>query len=146
MLLIHFSSLITCHLSSVLPVNWQVTSVLSSTCSEPTYVHNSTTNSNITVAEICILKLYTCEAATRRPRMTNSDFMVYDSSVTLATHKAYLKVFIPTAIWNLQLICMWLYHFKRKIGLKILTPYITNLSVNVFKSLGKQKSCIIQAW
>ena len=35
MLLIHFSFLITGHLSSVLPVNWQVTSVLNSPCSEP---------------------------------------------------------------------------------------------------------------
>jgi hypothetical protein len=102
-------------------------------------------NSNVTVIESCILKLHTCAAATRRPRMTTSDFMVYDSSVKLVAHKARLKVFIPTALWYLQLIFTWLYHFKRKSRLKIHTPFITNLSVSIFKSLGKQKICIIPA-
>jgi len=49
--------------------------------------------------------------------MTTSDFMVYQSSVTLAAHKAHLKVFVPSALWNLKLIWIWLYHFKRKIRL-----------------------------
>jgi len=44
-------------------------------------------NSNITVVEICIFKLFTCIAATRKPRMTTSDFMVYDSSVKLAAQR-----------------------------------------------------------
>jgi len=63
--------------------------------------------------------------------MTTSDFMVYQSSVTLVAHEAHLKEFIPAAIWNLQLIIMWLYHFKRTIMLQIHTPFITNLSVSI---------------
>jgi len=78
--------------------------------------------------------------------MTTSDFMVYQSSVTLVAHKAHLRVFIPAAIWNLQLIIMCLYHFKRTIMLQIHTPSITNLSANFIKILGKPKSCITQAW
>jgi len=66
-----------------------------------TCVHNLIANSNISVVESCILKLFTCTAATRRPRITTSDFMVYDSSVKLDAHRGYLKVFIPTALWNL---------------------------------------------
>jgi len=101
-----------------------------------TYVHNSIANSNSTVIKICILKLFTCTAATRRPRMTTSDFMMDQNSVTLATNKANLKLYVPTSIWNLRLIMMWLYHFKRKIRLRIQTPFITNLLVIIFKSLG----------
>jgi len=63
-----------------------------------TYVHNSIVNSNITVIKSYILKLYTCTAATRRPRMTTIDFMVYDSAVKLAAHKTRLKVFIPSSL------------------------------------------------
>jgi hypothetical protein len=109
-------------------------------------VHNSISNLNIAVVETCILKLSTCTAATRRPMMTTSDFMVYDSSVKLAAHRGYLNVFIPTALWNLQLICMLIYHFKTKIRLKIHTPLITNLSVSIIKLLVKQNICNLQAW
>jgi hypothetical protein len=63
-----------------------------------TCVHKLIANSNIAVAESCILKLFTCTAATRRTRMTTSDFMVYDSLVKLAAHRGYLKVFILTAL------------------------------------------------
>jgi len=83
--------------------------------------------------------------------MTTSDFILYEISVKLAAYKAHLKVFIPTALWNLQLIIMWLYHLKRKIRLEIQTPFITNLSVSIIKILGKHKklhhtSMIICHW
>ena len=120
-------------------------SVLNSACFEPHMFIIQLQIQILQSLKICILMLYTCTAATRRPRMTTSDFMVYDSAVKLAAHKTRLKVFIPSSLWNLQLIIMWLYHFKRKIRLKIHTPFITNLSVSIFKSVGKQKSCTIQA-
>jgi hypothetical protein len=105
-----------------------------------TYVHNSIANSNITAIKICILKLYTCTAATRRPRMTTSDLMVYDSAVKLAAYRGCLKAFIPSSLWNLQLIFKWLYHFKGKIRLKIHTPFITNLSLSIIKILGNTQN------
>jgi len=82
--------------------------------------------------------------------VTTSDFMAYDSSVKLAAQKTHLKVFIASSVWNLQLIFTWLYHFKRKIMLKIHTPFITNLSVSIFQSGQREKlhhtSLIICHW
>jgi hypothetical protein len=105
----------------------------------------STANPSITAVHSCIIKLHTCTAASR-PRISASDFMVYCKAAQLTPYAAVSKIFIPSLLWNLQLIFTRFHHFKTTIILKIPISFITHLFVNIFENLWKTEWFIKQDW